>query len=283
MNFFALPQKTVYTGRTSNEVGIGLLVESAARAATVELSGFLHSGTPFLAIQTGSREARQLPHRGFTGRPTCLDCRPDWSLSGSHQTTEPSEPNMAQISPKRGTSSTVKPELTQERLREAFDYNPETGAFRWRLRPSSHFNSKRTWNAWNARFAGKETGSDRGDGYIALRLDCKSHRAHRMAWLYMTGEIPSGEIDHINQDTGDNRFSNLRVVSRAVNQQNQRRAQCSNKSTGLLGSYKHADGRFVASIRVDGKQTYLGLFDTAELAHAAYVKAKREHHKGCTL
>jgi hypothetical protein len=177
----------------------------------------------------------------------------------------------------------MKHELTAERLREAFDYNPETGTFRWRIRPISHFRSTRTWNAWNARFAGKATGSDRGDGYIALRFDNMSHRAHRMAWLYMTGEIPSGEIDHINQEPSDNRFANLRVVSRAVNQQNQRRAQRSNKSTGMLGSYKQPSGRFVSSIRVNDKQTYLGTFDTAPEAHAAYIKAKRELHAGCTL
>ena len=86
-----------YDSLASKEVGIGLLVESAARAATDEYCGFLLSGTPFMAIQTGSRKARQLPLRGFTGRPTCLDCRPDWSLSGSLSTTEPLEAAMADL------------------------------------------------------------------------------------------------------------------------------------------------------------------------------------------
>lgn len=75
-------------------VGIGLLVESVAKAAATELSGFFNSGHQVLAIQTRSRKTRQLPPRGFTGRPTCLDCHPDWSLSGSHHTTEPSEAEM---------------------------------------------------------------------------------------------------------------------------------------------------------------------------------------------
>jgi hypothetical protein len=106
--------------------------------------------------------------------------------------------------------------------------------------------------------------------------------AHRLAWCIAYGEWPSLEIDHINGDAGDNRLCNLRNVDRATNAQNKRRAQCTNKS-GIQGVETHAVGRLSASVWVGGKRVYLGRFDTAEEAHAAYVAAKRRLHQGCTL
>lgn len=91
------PRKIVYHAPVTSVIGIGLLDEFAARAAPARSCGFLLSGTPFMAVQTGGRKARQLSLREFTGRPTCLDCRPDWSLSGSRLSTELLEPIMADI------------------------------------------------------------------------------------------------------------------------------------------------------------------------------------------
>lgn len=174
--------------------------------------------------------------------------------------------------------------LSAEYVRSALHYDPETGAFTWMLRPLEHFPNKRTWRAWNARFAGRPTGTDNGQGYISIRLNSLTFKGHRIAWLWMTGAHPVGEIDHINQQPGDNRFENLRDVCRAANQQNQRHAQRSNVSTGLLGAYADkATGRFRAAIRANGQQHYLGQFDTAEAAHAAYIAAKRSLQEGCTI
>ena len=174
--------------------------------------------------------------------------------------------------------------LTAEYVRSALHYEPETGAFTWMLRPLEHFPNQRTCRAWNARFAGRPTGTDNGQGYISIRLNSLTFKGHRIAWLWMTGAHPIGEIDHINQQPGDNRFENLRDVCRATNQQNQRYAQRSNVSTGLLGAYADkATGRYRAAIRANGQQHYLGQFDTAEAAHAAYIAAKRAYHPGGTL
>jgi hypothetical protein len=169
-------------------------------------------------------------------------------------------------------------------FQEAFVYDAEGGGFTWRHRPERHFNSARSAAAWNGRFSGKPTGCDNGAGYITLRLNNRSYKAHRVAWLLMTGAWPTLEIDHINQNPSDNCWRNLRQVSRVANQQNQRYAQTSNKSTGLLGAYADpATGRFRASIRHEGKSLYLGQFNTAQRAHEAYVEAKRRLHEGCTL
>ena len=104
---------------------------------------------------------------------------------------------------------------------------------------------------------------------------------HRIAWLYVYGCWPNNHIDHINGNPDDNSIENLRDVSRKVNLQNMRKATKSSK-TGILGVSESA-GRFRASIRIDGKAKYLGSFDDAKTAHAAYIDAKRKYHEGCTL
>lgn len=174
--------------------------------------------------------------------------------------------------------------LSADVVRELLDYDAATGQFTFRRRGLHWFKSQRACNAWNARFEGRPTGTDNGAGYTSLRLLGMSYKAHRVAWMWVFGKQPDGEIDHVNQDPSDNRIENLRVASRAANQQNQRRAQRSNRSTGLLGAYRDkATGRFRAAIRHNGKSLYLGQFDTAPEAHAAYVEAKRKLHEGCTL
>lgn len=101
----------------------------------------------------------------------------------------------------------------------------------------------------------------------------------------MHGYWPSEDVDHINHDKADNRIANLRELNRSLNQQNQIRAHKDNK-TGYLGVYRNKIGRtqpYVASIFVEGKAVHLGAFDTAEEAHAAYVKAKRRLHPAGTI
>ena len=88
--------------------------------------------------------------------------------------------------------------LTAEYVRSALHYEPETGAFTWMLRPLEHFPNQRTCRAWNARFAGRPTGTDNGQGYISIRLNNLTFKGHRIAWLWMTGAHPVGEIDHID-------------------------------------------------------------------------------------
>lgn len=97
----------------------------------------------------------------------------------------------------------------------------------------------------------------------------------------MTGGWPTNEIDHKNGVKDDNRFGNLRQATHLLNQQNQRKAQRKNKA-GLLGVCAKRNG-FMASIKVNGKNKWLGSFSTPELAHAAYVAAKRKFHEGCTI
>jgi hypothetical protein len=101
----------------------------------------------------------------------------------------------------------------------------------------------------------------------------------------MTGAWPLFEIDHRNGIGTDNRWKNLRDGTRSFNIQNQRRARSDNK-TGFLGVHRSGKKErkgFVAKIQLDGKQRYLGVFSTAEAAHAAYLAAKRRIHPGCVI
>lgn len=128
-------------------------------------------------------------------------------------------------------------------------------------------------------------GSIDSHGYLWASVDGHIYRLHRLAILYMTGSMPdvSIDVDHINMIRTDNRFENLRCVSRKVNMQNKKLPSANNKS-GFLGVFLHKKlQRYTAQIRINGKNTHLGVFDTPELAHEAYLAAKRKFHEGNTL
>lgn len=118
---------------------------------------------------------------------------------------------------------------------------------------------------------------------MTTRIAGKSYKLHRLAWLYMTGGWPMGDIDHLNGVRADNRFANLRDVPRGVNLQNCRQAATHNLSTKVLGVYPAKGGHFCAALSVNNKKRHLGTFDTIEQASAAYLSAKRQLHAGCLI
>lgn len=164
--------------------------------------------------------------------------------------------------------------ITQSKLQELFFYDPSTGVFTRRVTTSGR--SK----------AGADVSCKTAAGYVEAMIAGKVVLMHRMAFLYMTGALPVGQVDHINGVRHDNRWCNLRAVEQSTNMQNLKKATVSNTSTGLLGSFKSGQSKtnpYKAMIRIGGKNTHLGRFPTAEAAHDAYVAAKRIHHPGCTL
>lgn len=102
-------------------------------------------------------------------------------------------------------------------------------------------------------------------------------KAHRLAWFFMTGEWPILDIDHINGDRSDNRWSNLRLANDSQNGANKRRYK-NNKSgfKGVIWDARHK--RFKAQLKKDGKVLNLGRYHTAEEAHEAYCKAAATLH-----
>jgi hypothetical protein len=143
-----------------------------------------------------------------------------------------------------------------------FRYDPTTGLF------SSRLNSM-------------IVGVRRKTGYIQVKVHGVAYRAHRLAWLYVNGTWPTGQIDHINGYRADNRIDNLRDVSHSINMQNKREPHKNNRC-GFLGVHRHG-GRFLAQIKIGGVKTIVGYFDSPEEASIAYVEAKRKLHAGCTI
>ena len=121
-------------------------------------------------------------------------------------------------------------------------------------------------------------------GRMQIGVDKKQYFVHRLVWLFETGSWPEGMLDHINGDPLDNRLRNLRPTNFTLNGQNQKAYRPNNKSAKLLGVSWHKHKRkFIASIKVNGHKKHLGYFDTAELAHTAYVTAKRIYHEAGML
>jgi len=155
--------------------------------------------------------------------------------------------------------------LTQERLKELFVYNPDTGEL---------------IVAKNRKGSSKKIGMIAGSitkaGYIEIDIDTKRYTVHRLAFLYMNGKFPDNVVDHINGVKDDNRFSNLVECSQADNRQNVIKIKSTN-TTGFTGVFVYKD-KYRAKINIDGKQVHLGEFDTKELASEAYQKAKSSLH-----
>ena len=159
------------------------------------------------------------------------------------------------------------PTLSQERLKLFVTYDPEKGSFvRNRLKT----------------VAGGESSADK-DGYRRFYFEGKTYKAHRMAWLYVYGELPDCEIDHINGVRHDNRICNLRPATSKNNKHN-----CGimkTNSTGFRGVYfrksRYTKKPFQAVLEriVDGKRkAFLSGHSTAIEASEAYEKAAKELH-----
>lgn len=174
--------------------------------------------------------------------------------------------------PKERSMPSDKEKLfTAEELREAMSYNPKTGTFFWRYRPG--------WK-WNTRLVGKRAGYDNKKGiahrhpYRLIWFKGTNRKEHQLAWLWMTGQWPSKNIDHKDGNGLNNKWSNLRLATVAQNTANSK--MYSTNTVGFKGVQRNKR-RFQARIIVDGKFHHLGMFATAEEAHDAYVKAAKKH------
>lgn len=160
--------------------------------------------------------------------------------------------------------------LTSARLRELLHYDEKTGVFTRHAQSQRHLPVGTVPK--NPRYA-----------YLRICLDYKIYMAHRLAWLYVNGVWPDGQIDHINGNKLDNRIENLRDATPSQNKQNMRKARADSKS-GLAGASWYSSGnKWRAAIQIDGKKKHLGYFDTAEEAHQVFMDAKRKHHSHCTV
>lgn len=164
---------------------------------------------------------------------------------------------------------------SQEYLKECFDYDKESGALTWRIRPRSHFKNEGAFKMWNKRYSGANAGikQKRNDGkcYLYINLNKEKLYCHRIAWIYENGNIELGfEIDHINGDGSDNSIKNIRTVSAKDNKKNIRIRK--DNTSGVTGvSFSRSLGKWKVEIYSNAGYVFVGYFSIFEDA----VKARK--------
>ena len=149
---------------------------------------------------------------------------------------------------------------TKERLKFLLNYDPATGEFTWLISRGS-------------KKAGAPAGHRGSDGYIRIKVDGILYRAHRLAWMFVTGDDPADlEVDHKNRARSDNRFSNLRLLTAEQNKQN-----CAG-----LGVAPTSSGKWQARLWDGMKNLYLGSFESEDEAREIYLQHKRQLHAAFT-
>ena len=152
--------------------------------------------------------------------------------------------------------------ITQEKLKELLHYDPDTGIFTRKV-------------SRGGRAIGSASGTpDRG--YIRIFVDMKGYWAHRLAWLYVYGELPKRVIDHINHTRDDNRIKNLRDVTHKENCRNAPiRSTNTSGVTGVHWDKRHV--RWCAQIMVDGSCVPLGRYSDINAAILTRKVAERSY------
>lgn len=159
----------------------------------------------------------------------------------------------------REQKRSLRRDVNLDTLRSLLSYNPQTGDFLW----------------LSGQRRGRLAGTISDEGYRVIRILSKFHKAHRLAWYMHYGKWPDGLLDHANCDRGDNRISNLRPCTKSQNTANSRVRKDSR--SGLKGvCYCARQRKWKARISIQGRLTLLGTFDSAALAHAAYVAEAKQ-------
>jgi hypothetical protein len=158
-----------------------------------------------------------------------------------------------------------KSPISQQRLLEVIEYEPENGIFRWRITK-------------NKRAAvGVVAGNLAVNGYVRIFVDGQSYFAHRLAWFYMTGAWPEAQIDHRDGVRNNNRWANLRCVTNAQNACNSRTP--THNTSGFKGvSWSKVAGKWHAYVKVDGARRNLGMHDDIATAARVVSEARKRLH-----
>lgn len=146
--------------------------------------------------------------------------------------------------------------MSQKQVKEIYSYNPDSGEF------------KRKGNYIGIR--------ESSNKYLRAHYKGKTYSVHRLIWIYMTGEMPKADIDHIDHDRKNNRWSNLREVTRTQNMQNAKKSKAN--TSGFTGvTWCKQQGQWIAQVMVNGKNKKLGRFNSKLDAITARTKANKHY------
>ncbi len=166
---------------------------------------------------------------------------------------------MNNIIQKQDENQTISFDLTSNlmisltEMAKILTYDLNTGRFTYKCKPRAQTE------------IGDIAGTIDKEGYRVIKIKNKLYKAHRLAWLFIYGRMPIGQIDHINHNRDDNRIENLRVVNNQENQKN--RLINKNNKSGVNGVFwNKLSNKWQARIRVNSKAIHLGLFSTLDEA-----------------
>jgi hypothetical protein len=153
--------------------------------------------------------------------------------------------------------------LTQEYLKSILDYDLDTGIFTWKV------NKSKTAKAG-------DVAGWLDNGYRGIEINNKSYKAHRLAWLYVYGEMPKNLIDHVDGNRSNNKISNLREATYQTNSANYKTPKTNKSGVKNVSWYKNLN-KWVVSISVEKTKKTIGYFDDLEFAELVAVEARNKY------
>jgi hypothetical protein len=142
------------------------------------------------------------------------------------------------------------------RLEDLYDYDPLTGVF--------------TYKVNRARMKAGSVAGSLSNKYNQLSLGPRKILAHRAAWYFTYGYWPDQQLDHIDGNPQNNAIANLEMVTP---RENVCRGTDRHKRSQLPRGVTMVRGRYKATVTYGQRTVHLGYYDTAELAHNAYLEA----------
>ncbi|HEM6865383.1 MULTISPECIES: HNH endonuclease [Providencia] len=162
--------------------------------------------------------------------------------------------------------------MEQSELKKLMVYSPKSGVFTWVNPPRVHFS-----------LLGEEAGYPSNDKkkYWIIQVNGKKFKRSHLAFLFMNGEFPKGVVDHINGNSLDDRWINLRDTTQIVNNQNRRVGK--QGRTLPMGVKQLKSGKYMARIGANGKSISLGTFSSICEAESAYLAGKEKYHEAAII
>jgi hypothetical protein len=164
-------------------------------------------------------------------------------------------------------------------LHVLFRYDTFNGHLYWNPRPAETFIDFIAAKKWNTRYSNKVAGCYvENDGVLITLKPYGTVAAHRIIYKMVTGMEPS-HIDHIDGNSFNNRFHNLRSANDAKNAWNMKGHDST--VSGLKGVYYHHNlptKPWFGSVTKNKKTYSVGYYSSKEAAHEAVCALREELH-----